>query len=188
MEWHHPRKRSQKQCPQPVRWWEVSFGMLQDAYWSSFCHKWKPSMLLVTFRHSTSCAVHCITNVHGKNHPATQHTVPYHFSMCGETFKRTDGNFSPIHHKVWTEPPRTIICLIFKESDARQVLCNEWGSPDSHQWSFMNCWNRVLQNGDFVEIIIQCTYLTDMVFFLLLPLLNPSAWSDGQCPHAARSY
>ena len=52
-------------------------------------------MLLVTFRHSTSCAVHCMTYVQEKDHPATQCTVPHHFSMYGKASKELLGNYPP---------------------------------------------------------------------------------------------
>jgi hypothetical protein len=49
MEWHHTtllkQKKSQKQCPQPVRPWELFFGMLKDVDWLGFCHMGKPLML-----------------------------------------------------------------------------------------------------------------------------------------------
>jgi len=65
-----------------------------------FCHKQKPSMQLFTFRHSTSCAVHCVTTVQGKDHPATQHTVPYHFSLYREAFNNC--------WKLLTHPPYSL--------------------------------------------------------------------------------
>jgi hypothetical protein len=98
---HHPRKRSQKQCLQPVRPWELSFGMLKDAYWSGFCHKGEPSMLLITFRHSTSYTVHCVTNVQGRRYPATMHNPTPFFCVC-RGFKRMAGSFSLILPTVWT--------------------------------------------------------------------------------------
>lgn len=109
---HHPRKRSQKQRLQPVTPWELSVGMLQDVYWS---------LLLVTFRHSTSCAVHCMQLSMEKiilQHNVQSHTI----FMCEEAFKRTPRNFSPIQSgpSLLRQP----FVSIFKELEARQVPCD----------------------------------------------------------------
>jgi hypothetical protein len=59
------QERSQKQCPQPIGPWELSFGMRKDAYESSYCCTGKPSMLLVTFRHSRNF-IHCVADIQGR--------------------------------------------------------------------------------------------------------------------------
>jgi len=42
MVWHHTillmKKKPKKQSPQPSRPWELSSGLLKDAYWLNFCH------------------------------------------------------------------------------------------------------------------------------------------------------
>lgn len=128
-------------------------------------------MLLFTFRHSTSCAVHCVTNVHGKDHPATQHTVPYYFSVYGEAFNNC-WKSHPSTIQSGPSPLRKPFVWVFKESDARRVLCNKWGSPESHQFSFMNCWNSSMKWGFCRDVNTVHIFDWHMVFFLFVPLLN----------------
>lgn len=116
-----PKKVSRKQCPDPLRPRELSFGMLKDSYLMSFCHKVKPSMLLIAFRCSRSCIFGFETNVQGRKYcPATwQHTAPHCSSVNGEVSEEQLGNFCPTHPTIH----------IHKWSDARPALCNQWGNP-----------------------------------------------------------
>jgi len=60
------RNRSREQGPQSAGQRELSLAMLRDSNRSKFCHKKTPSMPSVTSRHSTSFAMHRMTNVRGK--------------------------------------------------------------------------------------------------------------------------
>jgi hypothetical protein len=51
--------------------------------------------------------------------------LQHHFSMCGEAFKRTAGNFYPSTIQSGPRPLRQPFVSVFKELDARRVLCNE---------------------------------------------------------------
>ena len=78
---YHPRNSKQKQCRQPVRPLELSFGAMKDAYWSKLCHSGNPSNL-VTSRRPRSLDVHYVTNVLGRQvHPATLKRSASHYPL-----------------------------------------------------------------------------------------------------------
>jgi hypothetical protein len=62
--------------------------------WSSFCDTGKASMPIISFSHSRSYTVHCMTDVQGekKDHPATQQcTAPHSWSVHGQNSEQRAG-------------------------------------------------------------------------------------------------
>lgn len=83
--------------------WPLFFGILKDVYWLSFCHKAKPSVLLITFRCSESFVVHFVINVHGINRYCSTTAHSPTLLVCAWTgFRGAAGDLCFIHPAIHT--------------------------------------------------------------------------------------
>jgi len=79
---NRPRIRSRKQSPQPSKTTRTVFGMLEETYCPSFCHKMKSVMLLVAF---TCSRRSWQTSRAERHHLVTQQRMALHCSSeCGQ--------------------------------------------------------------------------------------------------------
>lgn len=122
MEWHHtilPWKKKLKRCPQPMRPWELSFGMLKDACRPSFCHSGKRQCC---FGHSRSFIVLCVTNVQGRGISSCNMTThgPTQLICAWWGFRRMTGNLSlPSTLEAGYSPLRPPCLWVHKGSDGK---------------------------------------------------------------------
>jgi hypothetical protein len=119
------RNSSREQGPQSAGPRELSLAMLKDSNRRSFCHKQTPSTPLVTFGHSTSFAMHRMTNVRGRKRSCCNTTAQgttLTVRLQGDSVQTNGRNVytrmsGPSFHK--------------PSSYARSALCDQCGGPGS---------------------------------------------------------
>lgn len=103
---HCPRKRGQNNALCLSDHWTV-FCNAKGCLLVKFGHERKPSTLHITFSNSRIFIVLYVTNVRGRERSSCSMTVHdfrlLNFAWRG--FRRTAGNFSPIHPTVWNWHP-----------------------------------------------------------------------------------
>lgn len=117
MVWHHTillKKKMPKQSPHPSRPWELSSGLLKDAYWLNFCHE-------ETLDAAGYCRVlQKLCHALWDKPPGKKQIILQHNAQCTtlllsvwRRFRRTAENFYPIHLTAWTLHPCTTIFFSF---------------------------------------------------------------------------
>jgi hypothetical protein len=174
--------------------------MLKDSNRSRFCHKETPSMPLVTSRHSTSFAMHRMTNVRGRKRSCCNTTAQGTtlFVCRGESVQTNGRNVSirmsgPSFHEA--------------SSYARSALCYCWGGPGRRTSLVTNCRPYVLPLGVFTvsqggrkHLQPFCTRAVDTVhrfeyhqvflysYIMATGLMSSTSCREGPCFRDVRNY
>lgn len=142
--------------------WTALWNAVKDAYWWSFCHKRKPSMLLVTLRRSRSFVVYCVTDVQ-ESERASCDTTTHSPTLLVCAWRGSEERLGTSSSTLQSGPsPRTAICWVRKGSDSKPAVCDQWGGPENPSPLVTCYWNGIAtslegwqtcveRDGDFVK-------------------------------------